>query len=70
MNALPDPLLINLEIKVAHQEKTIEELSTVIADQWKEIDRLSKKLDALTSRFLTLEESAAPSIEVTKPPHW
>lgn len=70
MEALPDPLVINLEIKLAHQEKMIEELSQVIADQWKEIDRLSKKLDALTSRFLTLEESAAPTIEATKPPHW
>lgn len=70
METLPDPLLINLEIKVAHQEKAIDELSSVIAEQWKEIDRLSKKLDALTSRFLSLEETAAPTIEATKPPHW
>lgn len=70
MSALPDPQVINLEVRVAHQEKTIDELSAVIADQWKEIDRLSKKLDALTSRFLTLEEASAPSIEITRPPHW
>jgi SlyX protein len=31
---------------------------------------MQKKLDALTERFLALEESAAPEIPVTKPPHW
>ena len=70
MDALPDPRIINLEIALAHQAKTIEDMSGIIAEQWQAIDRLTKKLDALTSRFLTLEESAAPSIEVTKPPHW
>jgi SlyX protein len=34
------------------------------------IDRLQKKLDALTERFLELEEQASPDIPVTKPPHW
>lgn len=70
MDALPDPRIINLEITVAHQSKVIDELSGVIAGQWKEIERIGKKLDALTSRFLALEETAAPAIESAKPPHW
>ena len=52
------------------QEKTIEELSGQIAEQWKVIERLQKKVDALTERFLALEEQTAPAIEATKPPHW
>ncbi len=70
MSTLPDPLIINLEITVSHQGQTIDELSAAVAEQWKLIDRLQKKLDALTSRFLELEETAAPGVEVTKPPHW
>jgi len=62
--------LTNLEIRTAEQERTIEELSGQIAGQWKTIDALKRRLDALTERFLTLEEQAAPDVPVTKPPHW
>jgi SlyX protein len=67
---MPADRLTTLEIRAAQQEKTIEELSDQLAEQWKAIDRLQKKLDALAHRFLSLEEQAAPSIETTKPPHW
>ena len=67
---MPADRLTTLEIRATQQEKTIEELSDQLAEQWKTIDRLQKKLDALTNRFLSLEEQAAPSIEATKPPHW
>jgi len=62
--------LTDLEIRSAEQERIIAELSDQIAGQWKVIDRLQKKLDALTTRFLALEEQAAPEIPVTRPPHW
>lgn len=62
--------LVKLEAIAADQERTIEELSAQIAEQWKEIDRLRKKLDLLTERFLLLEEQATPPVPVTKPPHW
>jgi SlyX protein len=62
--------LTTLEIRAAEQEKTIEELSVQIGDQWKTIDGLRKKLDLLAERFLTLEEQVAPDVPVTKPPHW
>ena len=66
----PADRVTTLEIRSAEQEKTIEELSTQLAEQWKAIDRLQKKLDALTDRFLALEEQAAPPIEARKPPHY
>jgi SlyX protein len=62
--------LMALEMRAAEQEKTIEELSGELAAQWKVIERLQKKLDALTDRFLALEEHAATPIEASKPPHW
>jgi SlyX protein len=66
----PEDRLTNLEMRAAEQERTIEELSGQIAEQWTVIERLQKKLDSLTERFLTLEEQSAPDIPVTKPPHW
>ncbi|WP_425248580.1 SlyX family protein [Chelativorans salis] len=62
--------LEKLEILVAEQEKTIEELSGQISDQWTEIERLQTTLERLTERFLALEEQTAPDVPVTKPPHW
>ena len=67
---MPEDRLTTLEIRAAEQERTIEELSGQIAEQWKVIERLQKKLDALTERFLSLEEVATPGHEITKPPHW
>ena len=67
---IPADRTTTLEIRATEQEKTIEELSGQIAEQWKVIERLQKKVDALTERFLALEEQAAPTIEATKPPHW
>ncbi|MEO9613631.1 MAG: SlyX family protein [Nitratireductor sp.] len=59
-----------LEMIVAEQERTIEDLSSEVAAQWKTIERLQKQLDRLTQRFLALEEQTAPEVPVTKPPHW
>lgn len=59
-----------LELRVTEQDRSIEELSAQLAEQWKVIDRMRAKLDSLTERFLTLEEQSAPGQEITKPPHW
>jgi SlyX protein len=67
---MPADRLTTLEIRNAEQEKTIEEMSVQIAEQWKVIERLEKKLSALTDRFLALEEQTAPGHEATKPPHY
>jgi SlyX protein len=67
---VPADRLTTLEIRASEQEKTIEELSGQIAEQWKVIERQQKKLDALTARFLALEEQTAPAAEATRPPHW
>ncbi len=66
----PADRITTLEIRAAEQERTIEELSGQIAEQWRTIERMQKKLDALTDRFLALEEQARPDTPVTRPPHW
>ncbi|MES0133854.1 SlyX family protein [Mesorhizobium sp. RSR565B] len=67
---MPVDRLTTLEIRAAEQEKTIEELSGQIAEQWTAIERMQRKLDALTGRFMALEEQSAPEVPITKPPHW
>jgi SlyX protein len=67
---MPADRLTTLEIRAAEQEKTIEELSGQVAEQWKVIDRLRKALEHLTDRFADLEEQAGPRHEAGKPPHW
>ncbi len=62
--------LTRLEILVTEQEHTIDELSGQLAAQWKTIEAMRRKLDALTDRFLVLEEQSADDIPVTKPPHY
>ena len=67
---MPADRLTTLEIRAAEQEKTIEELSGQIAEQWKTIDRLQKTVEALATRFLALEEQSTRGRDGTKPPHW
>jgi SlyX protein len=67
---MPADRLTTLEIRATEQEKTIEELSGQIAEQWQVIERMQRKLDALTERFLALEEQSSPDVPITKPPHW
>jgi SlyX protein len=62
--------ITKLEETVAHQAKTIEELSDQIAEQWKVVELARQKLDRLTERFLTLEEQSLEAPAVTKPPHY
>jgi SlyX protein len=65
-----DDRTTTLEIRTMEQDRAIEDLSGQIAEQWKVVERIQKKLDTLTERFLALEEQAAPAHEATKPPHW
>ena len=59
-----------LEEHVAHQGRTIEELSDQLAEQWRVVEQIRSKLDRLTERFLSLEESSLDAPAITKPPHY
>lgn len=62
--------IVQLEIIIAEQDRTIGELSEQVSEQWKTIGKMQRKLDALSERFLALEDRVAPDVPVTKPPHW
>jgi len=55
---------------LAHQAKTIDELSDQLAEQWKVMEQTRAKLDRLTERFLSLEEQSLEAPAITKPPHY
>ena len=59
-----------LEEILAHQAKTIDELSDQLAEQWKVVEQTRHKLDRLAERFLMLEEQSLDAPAITKPPHY
>lgn len=68
--AADDERIVRLEETVAHQAKTIEELSDQLAEQWKVVEQTRAKLERLTERFLTLEEASLDAPAITRPPHY
>ncbi|WP_346907873.1 SlyX family protein [uncultured Roseibium sp.] len=59
-----------LEIDLAHATHTIDELNTVVFDQGRQIDRLTRKLSDMTDQMEELIENALPGHRVDKPPHY
>jgi len=57
-----------LEMRIAHQDHTIEELSATIADQWKQIEDMTFRLTRLTEQVREVENSAGVTDEPEPPP--
>jgi SlyX protein len=63
--------LEELEIRVAFQDRTIQELNDVVTRQQQEIMRLARELDYLKSRLEGLAPAqVVPRSEETPPPHY
>lgn len=58
-----------LEETVAHQGKTIDELSEQLTEQWKVIDRMKRMLERMGERLENLDAGTG-DVPVTKPPHY
>ncbi len=59
----------DLEMQIAEQNQTIDELSEAMISQWKEIDRLTKSMKQLIEQVLSLEDNTALTGNA-KPPHY
>ncbi len=61
---------IDLETKIAHQEFLLEELSLVLYEQQKTIDKLEAMLTALTKRLEGFGDGDNVRGPGEKPPHY
>ena len=60
-----------LEVRVAYQDKVIEDLNQTVIDQWKKIDALRRQLAELLDRVEVVEDGAAgPRAPEPPPPHY
>jgi SlyX protein len=64
--------LNTLEMRIAHQDETIEDLNRIVTEQWKTIDRLTREVAMLTERVKQAEQAALTSDpgDEPPPPHW
>jgi SlyX protein len=60
--------LDELEMRVAHQDQTIEDLNAAITAQWKLIDRLEREVARLSERVADAEQSSGDAAPVERPP--
>jgi SlyX protein len=59
-----------LEMRVAEQERTIEDLSTTVARQWTLIETMSKRLARVEDEVVEAELSARAGGPEKPPPHY
>ena len=60
-----------LEMRLTYQDATIEELNATITAQWREIDRLLRRVASLTERFEEMDSRAGPpGAPEPPPPHY
>jgi len=63
--------LTELEVRVAFQDQTIQDLNEVVTRQQRQIDRLTQELEAVKSRLSALAPSMViPPEEEKPPPHY
>lgn len=58
-----------MEMRIAFQDQTIEELNTTITAQWRQIDLLTRKLEQMEQQVRSGVHIADPATE-PPPPHY
>ena len=59
-----------LEMRVAEQDRTIEDLNATIIGQWKEIENLNRHIARLGAQLRDLEGQLPPGGAEPPPPHY
>ncbi len=57
-----------LEVRIAYQDRTIEDLNSAVTAQWKQLDELVKQVARMADRLRNVEENAPSSGEPEPPP--
>ena len=66
-----DNRLIELETRLAFQDNTLQELNDVVVRQQREIDTITRELEALKAQLRTLApEMVANRADDAPPPHY
>ncbi|GAB4297577.1 MAG: SlyX family protein [Desulfuromonadia bacterium] len=63
--------LVELETRIAHDERTIEELNDLVYRQQQTLDRLVAEMEAMRKQLAMIAPSPViPPDEEPPPPHW
>lgn len=63
--------LVDLEARLAFQERALQELNDVVVHQQRDIDRLTKEVEVLRTQVRNVMPAlVAPQSEETPPPHY
>ena len=57
-----------LEVRIAHQDQTIDELNHTVTDQWKQIEALTYRLSRLDEQIRDIEAGAGGNEGPEPPP--
>lgn len=68
---MDDARLIDIEIKLAHQEQAMAELNQVLVDQQAQLTLLGQRYEVLIEKLQSLSQSeSGVSTDDERPPHY
>jgi SlyX protein len=59
-----------LEVRIAHQDRVIEDLNAAATGQWKRIESLEKQIARMADRLQRVEDNAPSDGPEPPPPHY
>lgn len=62
--------IVDMEIKLTHQDATLEALNKVIIRQQQQIDTLSDELGKARQRLNEIDSGSGPTSQFEPPPHY
>ncbi len=68
---MDDSRLIDIEVKLAHQEQAMADLNQVLIDQQAQLTRLAQRYEVLTEKLHSLSQlEPGVSADDERPPHY
>jgi len=69
---MSDKRIIDLEIQLAHQTRTVDDLSDIVARQAREIEVLTRRMRMVMERLAEHDLATGETAPMAdqKPPHW